>query len=623
MKRMYIAGTGIILILTTLCHVIGDLLISEVALQNTVVTVGLFVTLLMYFLFVSVDGGDDIPIATEPHEEPLQNDEVPLQLKHVQKLVEDDVANVDFAVIGTNYRRESYLRFEEEIDRIIDSCIALIHAHIKAHTIAVFLPSSDNSFVLRCSLSESEEIKKDALIHPGVGVLGSYLKEGKRSIEEIPDSNQLYYYNEEEAPPVQSLIFSPILTNDIERGLILVDSTEKKRFTEEDSVYLSRIAHFLGSSIYYAYLYNQHKLDHERLVAMSSTEKFFYQEQSVDGVLDKLLEMIPFAFHCNRLTISLRDGGSEQNATIYRVWGEHTDLLDTMTYSLKDRSIANLVYSKNLAIVRNFSDARYEVRFGKMEPEVNAFKSFMAIPIGVNECRGLILLESFRKNQYTDQIKDLLCSLVASASVALEKILILRQTENLAIRDGLTGLYNHRQFQILLKEAITRSVRYQSPLALVICDIDHFKQVNDTYGHRFGDKVLKTIAGRLQASIREGIDNTARYGGEEFALILAETDSKSAIETVNRIRLEIGNIKFQTPEGNKINCTMSFGIAVYGVHAKERELLIKHADKALYKAKDNGRNRVEVYFDEEKDMKRKEQYKREIVDEVSVDDSSN
>ena len=112
--------------------------------------------------------------------------------------------------------------------------------------------------------------------------------------------------------------------------------------------------------------------------------------------------------------------------------------------------------------------------------------------------------------------------------------------------------------------------------------------------------MLKTVASKLQGSIREGIDNAARYGGEEFALILAETDGSHAFETVDRIRQQISEIIFQNPIGKEMHITLSFGIAVYGYHAKNQELLISRADKALYRAKENGRNRAELYFNTEK-----------------------
>lgn len=517
-------------------------------------------------------------------------------IRQIKKSVEENVAGVDMSVIGTEYRRNKLQEFEKNIDNILNSCIKLLHSHINSHTTAIFFPTNDGGYKIRYYLSKSEFVNKDAVIYPGVGVIGAFLKDGLKQLkltDIVTDSMTLYYYKKDAG--IRSLMASPIITDNVERGTIIIDSTEKDHFNDEDHAYLTAMADLVGQSVYNSYLYNQYKLDHERLVAMSNTEKYFFKEYSIEGVLDKLVEIIPFAFHCDRLTLSLFN--DNETGVIKRVWGQQLDGLLNLTFSLKDKSLANIVSNKYLCFFRNFSEGHYEIRYSNTEPQNNNFGSFIAYPLGVDKCKGMILLESIYKNTYTERSRDLMSRLVSSAGIAIEKIQILQQTENLAIRDGLTGLYNHRQFQILLKEAITRSIRYKKPLALVICDIDHFKKVNDTYGHRYGDTVLKTVASKLQGSIREGIDNAARYGGEEFALILAETDSIHAFETVDRIRQQISEMVFQNPMGKEMHATLSFGIAVYGQHAKNQELLIKTADKALYKAKENGRNRVELYYE--------------------------
>jgi diguanylate cyclase (GGDEF)-like protein len=258
-----------------------------------------------------------------------------------------------------------------------------------------------------------------------------------------------------------------------------------------------------------------------------------------------------------------------------------------------------MLYGKNLCFCRNFSEERYEIRYVENEPHIRSFESFLAFPIGVDTCKGLILLESYEKDAFNYSSRDLLSRMVTSAGVAIEKIQILERTQSMATHDGLTGLFNHKNFQQLLKAAITRSIRNKEPLALVICDLDYFKKVNDTHGHQFGDAILKAVSLRLNSSIRDGIDVAARYGGEEFALILENTGARQAMETSERIRTSIEKATFLSPQGKEISISMSFGIAIYGVHARTQELLIQKADKALYAAKQHGRNRCELYMDVE------------------------
>lgn len=577
----------ITLIATFVANIIGGVH------RSLIVTIGLIIGILACLISLKLNKKRK----QRSTQDDLQSQSEPPILKQTQRKVEESITAIDMSVIGTEYRRKEQAAFEENIDDILKRCITLIHSHIDAYTVAIFFPSPDGGYKLRKYVSKGDVIDDNAIIYPGVGVIGSFLKEGLQRVkltDIVTDSKTLYYYKSDAG--VHSLIASPIVVENVIRGLIIVDSTEKNHFIDRDYSFLEATAKLCGKSVYNSYLYNQHRLDYERLVAMSDTEKYFFQEYSIEAVLDKLTEIIPFAFQCNRMSISIINKESER-AVIRRVWGQYSENLADCTYAINEKSLANIVITKNLSLFRNFSEEHYEIRYHKEEQQHDEFRSFLAFPLGVDKSKGMILLESFQKNAYSESSRSLLSRLVSSAGVAIEKIDILKQTENLAIRDGLTGLYNHRQFQLMLKEAITRSIRYKTSLTLVICDIDHFKKVNDTYGHRFGDEVLRVISAKLQASIREGIDNAARYGGEEFALILAETDASSAKETVDRIRQLIEEISFQSPKGNKINCTMSFGIAVYSVHAKNQELLIKRADKALYRAKKNGRNRVELYLE--------------------------
>ena len=169
-----------------------------------------------------------------------------------------------------------------------------------------------------------------------------------------------------------------------------------------------------------------------------------------------------------------------------------------------------------------------------------------------------------------------------------------RLLQEMANRDGLTGLYNHRYFHEQLSQDFLRAKRYHEHLTCVLLDIDFFKKFNDTYGHQTGDVVLKNLAQVIEASTRES-DLAARYGGEEFALVMYHTDQKAALEAAERLRLKVESQEVNG-NGNVLHVTISVGVATFpheNIHdAKE---LIEFADQALYKAKENGRNRVEAY----------------------------
>jgi diguanylate cyclase (GGDEF)-like protein len=185
-------------------------------------------------------------------------------------------------------------------------------------------------------------------------------------------------------------------------------------------------------------------------------------------------------------------------------------------------------------------------------------------------------------------------SLVLFGATAIEKALLFEQSQELAITDGLTGLFNHREFQRRLDDEIERNQRYGHSFSLLLVDIDYFKQVNDQHGHLAGDAMLKALAAAIQGSIRT-IDIAARYGGEEITVILPETPLAGAQVVAERIRVNVAGLRLTSPSGLPFSCTVSIGVAVVPEDAGRRERLIDAADKALYLAKCTGRNRVKTY----------------------------
>ena len=163
--------------------------------------------------------------------------------------------------------------------------------------------------------------------------------------------------------------------------------------------------------------------------------------------------------------------------------------------------------------------------------------------------------------------------------------------EELAIHDGLTGLYNHREFQRQLQVELERAQRYKHPLSLLMLDIDHFKNFNDKYGHQAGDDVLRALADQMRQEVR-AVDYVARYGGEEFVIILPEMAASEALTVAERLRKSIAASTVIISEGQSVNVTVSIGVATFPEDADSKDKLIAVADKALYAAKAAGRNKV-------------------------------
>lgn len=160
----------------------------------------------------------------------------------------------------------------------------------------------------------------------------------------------------------------------------------------------------------------------------------------------------------------------------------------------------------------------------------------------------------------------------------------------LATHDALTGLLNRREFDRILVEEHERAKRFGRSYAIVTLDLDHFKKVNDTYGHPAGDLVLKTVAKRIGQQLRS-IDRFARIGGEEFAIVLTEVDFVTASEVAKRIVEMVSRMPVQLENGTKLPITVSAGSASMPKNAADPAALVRISDKALYEAKQRGRNR--------------------------------
>jgi len=167
----------------------------------------------------------------------------------------------------------------------------------------------------------------------------------------------------------------------------------------------------------------------------------------------------------------------------------------------------------------------------------------------------------------------------------------LEQLRLLATRDELTGLMNRRAFDGWLGEEIVRSRRFSRPVGLVLLDLDHFKSINDRYGHPAGDAVLREMARRVAETIRT-VDRAIRYGGEEFAVIATEADGPGALETARRLVAAASASPVRLPDGREITVSLSAGAAAFPNDAGDSASLIEAADLALYLAKRSGRNRA-------------------------------
>ena len=181
--------------------------------------------------------------------------------------------------------------------------------------------------------------------------------------------------------------------------------------------------------------------------------------------------------------------------------------------------------------------------------------------------------------------------------ITKERVLMLKRLQDLAITDGLTGLYNSRYFYKQLDAEVDRSKRYHHPLTLLFMDIDRFKHYNDTYGHLEGDKVLARFGKVIKSCLRK-MDTAYRYGGEEFTVILPETSKDEVMTVAKRIKDAIENEKFSPQSGKSISMTISIGVTQYCLGERISKF-VQRSDKAMYLSKQRGRNQISTLFSDQ------------------------
>ena len=243
---------------------------------------------------------------------------------------------------------------------------------------------------------------------------------------------------------------------------------------------------------------------------------------------------------------------------------------------------------KRLLVSDTQKDFRFDARH--IQALSHETRSLISAPL-LHEGRvlGALRLHSSRPETFTTDDLRLLDAISTLASSALSNAMLFEKTQDLAIRDSLTGLYVQRHFFERLREEHHRALRSGKALSLLMCDLDHFKAANDRWGHGAGDLMLIRFAEILHEEVEGGV--LARYGGEEFAVLLPQVSKEKAAALADRIRKAMESSSFSIRR-QKVRMTVSIGVASLPVDTLDEEDLVKKADEALYRAKHQGRNEV-------------------------------
>ena len=344
------------------------------------------------------------------------------------------------------------------------------------------------------------------------------------------------------------------------------------------------------------------KKTNSKLLSLIGVTSIIASSLDKKKVLKSILDQTKVLMECKGSSVLLVD--SQTNQLYFEVLSNEEDMEALSEIRLeKGEGIAGKVWETGESLL--IEDARKDERFSfkvdqKLEIET---KSLIAVPLIVNN-NVIGVMEVINKTDNTSFSKfdlDIFKILSIQAAIAIDNANLYE----MAITDGLTKLFIHRYFKRRIKEEFIRTKRYNRDMALIMFDIDHFKNFNDTYGHQLGDEVLKKTASIIISNCRSA-DIPARYGGEEFALILPETDKIGGIDLAERIRKKImeTNVVFQD---KIINITISAGVSSIKENNPDTpEELIEMSDKALYFSKENGRNKISLFNPDMKGKKKEE-----------------
>lgn len=295
------------------------------------------------------------------------------------------------------------------------------------------------------------------------------------------------------------------------------------------------------------------------------------------------------AFHFAAVTL-VRAGGEHE---ICAVAGPGAAELSGKTFRDQTGLVGMVVQTRHALPYRGVCESGRQIVFTRALPAPE-MRSLLVLPLLVHdEVLGTLVLGSEEPLAFGSTVRPTLEVLTRHVAVSLSHARMMKRLEDLATTDGLTGLLNKRALVDAARQKLRSALRFQKPLSVLVCDLDHFKSINDTHGHDVGDQVIRGFAEVLKRGKRD-TDVVGRFGGEEFLVVCEQTDLVGAQQLGERIRSELSSTTFTTPSGS-LRVTCSVGIAAYPQAGADWDELFRATDEALYASKRGGRDRVTVW----------------------------
>ena len=440
-------------------------------------------------------------------------------------------------------------------------------------------------------LSSTEDAISSGPFSARDGIFGASLAKGALLAIAGPKAGaHVPYYSRK--PAIGAVCATPLLDHGNARGLLVVDRESRDPFTPEEEETLRSAAHFVRRAIENERVFVQldrAKVEQGKLYrAANALSAATTEAQVIEACVSGAREFAAFDF----AVVTLFDKNTSEHE-ICAVSGEGAEALVGQRFKHNAGLVSMVVANRHALPYRgDYDPSRQTVFTRRLNPP--AMPSLLVLPLLVHErALGTLVLGSNRRGAFGDSVRPTLEVLASHVAVSLANARMLKRLEELATMDGLTGLFNKRALQEVGIQKIKSAQRFKKPLSLLICDIDHFKRVNDTYGHDMGDLVIKGFADVLKR-VKRDTDAVGRFGGEEFVIVCEETDQHGAMLLAERIRSELEATQFHTELG-PLKVTCSLGASLFPVAGQSWEALLNATDEALYASKRGGRNRVTLW----------------------------
>jgi len=387
----------------------------------------------------------------------------------------------------------------------------------------------------------------------------------------------------------------PIIEGSSLRGVLCADRVDGRPFDELERQSLfaavESILQIVSNERIFTQLQRAKSEQGKLLAASEALARALTEDDVVEASLQAAAQIAPFEIAAVAV---VEEGKGRQ--TVRKAVGADAEELAGVSFGSGSGLASSVYKTRHYLPYRGLFDPRQQVVFNKKTQKVfERMRSALVLPlIAGEEVLGTLTIATASPAAYGDDIRTTLQVMINQVGTSLKNAIMLRRLEELATTDGLTGLPNHRVFQDELTRQLAQSVRFNTETSIILCDVDKFKNVNDTYGHPVGDMVLRALGETMRRNVVRDTDLPARYGGEEFAIVCAGTDTKGAVKLAEKIRKDLEGQVFRTDKG-ELRCTISMGVATFPHHARSKEDLVERSDAALYAAKEGGRNQVRVW----------------------------